>query len=311
MAVTACLVAGAGPASTRTAPVAVTDARVSEAGHPSADARALHHRKRHTRFGTTVWPREGETVRQAFLRQGRTYGDLGVVRVFFPGLPASWSTIRSNVGQAPVVVSFRALPSAVVAGRYDNQLREWFANAPRDRVTRWTFWHEPEDDVAAGTINPEMYRRAWAHIKALADRADNRRLRATLTLMCWTFEPNSHRDWRDYYAGDKVIDVLAFDCYNAGARDGNYRPPQDLFGPASRLAHRIGKPWGVAELGSVVAAGDNGRGRAEWLRRSAAYLNDHGARFASYFDSDVGTDYRLHDYPSRDAWRDQVTGGSG
>jgi hypothetical protein len=254
----------------------------------------------------SVWPNPGESYREAFQRQSRTYGHLGVVRMYFPGLPASWSAIEHNVGSSRVVVSFKADPRAVIAGRHDQQLRQWFAAAPRDRTTRWSYWHEPEDDIERGHFAAFQYRQAWQHINALAAAAHNRRLRSTLILMYWTLEANSHRSWRDYYAGDSVIDVLAFDSYNAGHQNDRYRAPREILGPASALAKRIDKPWGIAEYGSVVVAGDSGPGRARWLRQSAAFAREHGARFMSYFDSDVGTDYRLHDLPSRQAWRDQV-----
>ena len=92
-----------------------------------------------TRFGTTVYQNPGETDRQAFLRIQRTYGRLGAVRLFHPGLPADWQTITGNVGTTPVVVSFKAPPEAIVAGLYDRELRHWFATAPTDRVTWWSY----------------------------------------------------------------------------------------------------------------------------------------------------------------------------
>lgn len=256
----------------------------------------------HVRFGTTVFRQSGESYHDAFLRQQRTYGPLGAVRMFFPGLPGSWESIRNNVGDTRVIVSFKAPPAAVVAGDYDDRLRQWFKQAPQDRVTRWSYWHEPEDDISAGRFGPRMYRSAWRHINSLAQRAANPKLRSTLVLMCWTLEAGSHRNWRDYYPGNEVIDGLAFDCYNAGYDDGRYRTPDDLFSSASRLAHRVGKPWGITELGSRVATGDDGSGRAAWLRDVARYLRNHDARFCTYFDSDVGVDFRLHDQPSQTAW---------
>lgn len=264
------------------------------------------HERRHTRFGSTVFEREGETYRDAFLRVQRTYGRLGAVRMFSPGLPPSWSKIRQDVGDTRVIVSFKAEPAAILSGRHDRTLRQWFAAAPEDRITRWSYWHEPEDDIEAGQLRDGSYRRAWKHLHKLANSAHNSKLRSTLILMCWTAEKNSGRRWRDYYAGDRVVDLLAFDCYNAGHRNGRYRAPRDLLGPASRLADRIGKPWAVTELGSVVVSGDRGRGRAGWLRRTSRFLRSHDARFCTYFDSDIGVDFRLHDGPSRKAWRGLV-----
>jgi len=258
------------------------------------------------RFGASIFPRPGETYRQAYLRSQHVYGQLGAVRVFYPGLPADWATITSNVGTTPVVVSFKAPPNEIVAGLHDSQLRQWFATAPTDRVTWWSYYHEPENDVATERITAEMYKLAWTHVAALADSVGNPQLRATLTLMCWTTEPASGRDWRDYYAGNAVIDVLAWDCYNSAYRKGRYRSPSEMFARPYAAARSVGKPWAVAEFGSVLVAGDNGRGRASWLRSVASYLRSHAASYGTYFDSDVGVDYRLHDRPSRRAWRQIV-----
>jgi hypothetical protein len=255
-------------------------------------------------FGTTVFEDPGESYREAYRRVSAQYGgSLGAIRMFYPKLPASWDKITSNVDDTPVVVSFRADPSAVVSGQYDRELKQWFADAPTGRKTWWSYWHEPEDDGVSTT----QYRRAWAHIRDLADTARNAQLRATLILMCWTLAPNSGRDWRDYYPGNDVIQVMAFDCYNTGRKNGVYRDPAKMLAPVQAVASTVGKPWGIAELGSTVISTDGGeRGRAEWLRTFADEVQRRGASFATYFDSVVGFDYRLHDQPSRTAWRSIV-----
>jgi hypothetical protein len=236
---------------------------------------------------------------------------MGAVRVFYPGLPASWTKIRANYGATPLVVSFAPRPEAILSGRHDAALRTWFASAPTGRDVWWSYWHEPEND-APRAFSAKVYRQAWRHIDAIADRAGTgRRVQATLILMCWTLAKNSGRSWRDYYAGNGVVDVLGFDCYNGGHRRGRYRPVADLLGPAVALSRRTGKPWGVAELGSLVVRGDDGSGRARWLRSYARYARDHGARFVTYWDSKRTHDYRLRDRPSRSAWRTAVAGSVG
>ena len=158
----------------------------------SADGNAVR-----TRFGVSIWPKSGETYEAAFTRQSNTYGRLGVVRMYFPGMPSSWAAIEDNVGSSRVLVSFKGSPRDIVSGRYDQLLRQWFADAPTDRTTRWSYWHEPEDDIEAGAFSPALYRQAWQHVSALASAAQNKRLRSTLTLMYWTLEQNSDRSWRD------------------------------------------------------------------------------------------------------------------
>ena len=252
------------------------------------------------RFGGTVFERPGETYAQAYQRVTRTYGNLDAIRLFFPGAPSSWRKIRAKVHQTPVVVSFRMDPQAVVSGRYDRSMRRWFATAPTNRPTYWSYWHEPEND----SVNKTTYRRAWRHLDKLADQAKNRQLKSTLILMCWTLDRASGRNWRSYYAGPRAIRVLAFDCYNTGRKSNVYKRPRAILKNVVRLARRVGKPWGIAEFGStsIPAAGGHA-GRARWLRNYASYVQLKGGVFATYFDSHVGYDYRLHDRPSRTAWR--------
>ena len=264
--------------------------------------------RRSTRFGASVQRQPGESVQQAFARAQQTYGRFGAVRVFYAGLPASWATISNGYGSTPVVVSFKAPPGEVVAGRYDQELRQWFADAPTGRATWWSYYHEPENEAARDVISAETYRLAWDHVAALADSVANPDLKATLILMNWTTEPASGRAWRDYYPGDATIDVLAWDAYNPVAGKGGYRKPERMFDRVRSISHNVGKPWGVAEFGSVIAAGDDGTGRAAWLLAVADYLRDHRASFATYFDTNIGVDYRLHDEASRAAWREILAG---
>ena len=72
-----------------------------------------------------------------------------------------------------------------------------------------------------------------------------------------------------------------------------------------KAAESVGEPFAIAEMGSVLAAGDDGSARADWLRAMGTYLKKHRAEFVAYFDflwSDGGYDYRLRDQPSMRAW---------
>ena len=66
---------------------------------------------------------------------------------------------------------------------------------------------------------------AWVHIQGLAEQADNDRLRATVVLMCWTVNPESDRDWRDFAPPAELIDVFAWDCYAHGTSAETYIEP--------------------------------------------------------------------------------------
>lgn len=159
---------------------------------------------------------------------------------------------------APLVVSFKADPTAVAAGTYDAYFANWYATAPRDRAIWWTFYHEPEDDITAGAFTAADYRAAWSRLASLAAQADNSQLRATLILMCWTVNPHSGRDWNDYYARGSV-QALGWDCYNKGARKGVYQASSALLANAVATSNEARLPWGIAEMGSILVTGDAAR----------------------------------------------------
>lgn len=259
-----------------------------------------------TLFGTSIYQEPGETFAQAYQRRVATYGQMAIDRVFYPGLPAAWP---GNAGYSggPVVVSFKASPQTVLTGAYDASLKNWFATAPRGRQVWWTYFHEPEDNIEAGEFTAAQYRAAWQRIAGLADTASNSDLHATLILMCFSLEKSSGRSFADYYPGSAYIDTLGFDCYNQMAGKGGYIDPAKQFASVLSVAAAEGKPWGLAEFGSQLVAGDSGAGRAAWLVASAAWLSAHQASWVTYFDSPVSNEYRLMDSASKAAWRTVVT----
>lgn len=262
------------------------------------------------RFGSSVSRTAGEDYPDAKDRITKDFGEPGVMRIYSSGMPTPWSSIRTDLGgDAPFVVSFKAAPREVLSGRLDGQLKAWFAAAPTNRRTFWSYYHEPEDNIARGEFSAADYRAAWAHLADLATTADNRLLRPTLILMTWSLNPASHRDWHDYYA-EGSVKVLGWDGYNPYESQGRYATPAEMFDRARAASESVGRPWGIAEFGSQLAKGDSGKGRAKWLLDCAAYLRNHDIRFVTYFDAIfVGeNDFRLRDQDSRSAWRTVVSG---
>ena len=277
-------------------------------GHPSATRSVPLPSVRGTLFGLAVQPASGQSYREARIAADRRYRSLDVIRYFDPNLPQGWAKIRHAVGDHPLAISFKAPPSKVVAGRYDAQMRRWFASAPRHRTTWWSYLPEPETAVEQGEYTAAQFRAAWIHLDRLATEAGNPRLKATLTLMCYTLNPAAHRSWRDYYPGGEYVDVLAWDCYNWGADRGFYAAPATFLDRPVRLSGRLGKPWALAETGSTVVPADPA-GRAGWLSQLASYALEHEAQFVTYFDVMTRYDYRLNDAASQAAWRHAVQHG--
>ncbi|MGW1058716.1 hypothetical protein [Micromonospora rubida] len=259
---------------------------------------------RNTLPGASIHLQSGESFAAGLARSDRSYGPLRMVRVFYPGLPPAWSGSRADAADRTVVVSFKAPPGEVAAGRHDSRLAAWFRSVPHNLDVYWSYFHEPEDDIARGSYTAAQYRAAWQRLAGLADRAGNARLRATLILMCWTLNPSSHRTFEDYWPGGDAIDVLGWDCYNSGGKFNRYTDPAQVFTPMIAKSKALGKPWGLAETGSVRISGDSGTGRAGWIRAMSRYLDGQRPLWVAYYDYQVaGGDFRLTDTPSRDAWR--------
>jgi len=256
------------------------------------------------RYGASFQLERSESYESALARTDYALGRLDVVRVFYPGAPDPWP------GKAPgrdVVVSFKLDPRAVLAGDHDQDMRAWFESAPRALDVHWVYWHEPEDEVEGGSFTAAQFRDAFARLDGLADETGNPRLESTVVLMSWSTREASGRDWRDYFPPRDTVDVLAWDVYNRRGDRGHYSTPIELLDAPRKAAESVGKPFAIAELGSVLIDGDDGAGRAQWLRSMGAYLSEYRAVFVTYFNfswNDGVDDYRLRDRSSRLAWRE-------
>jgi hypothetical protein len=241
-----------------------------------------------TLFGSSVMPHSGETYAQAVTRVDQQFGGTDIARVFYGGLPAAWPGKTGSSFAGPMIVSFKDSPANVLAGKDDAKLTSWFAGAPTDRTIFWSYFHEPEEEIAAGQFTAADYRAAWAHVDALADKAANPRLRSTLILMCYSLQTYSGRTWTDYY-NPAHVDVLGWDCYNTKRDAGAYSTPSETYGLAAAASVNAGKPWGIAETGSYTSpVVGSDAAMAQWLHDDAVYLRSQGARFVSYFDSNPG-----------------------
>lgn len=239
------------------------------------------------------------------------FGTIPIVRVFDPGMVMSWDKPRTQMlAGRDLVISFRPSPQDVLSGKYDAEFAEWFAKAPSDVTIYWSYIHEPEPLIDQGSFTADQYRRAWQRIDSIADAACRPNMYATLTLTGWTTTDASKRDWRDYYAGGDVIDVMAFDPYNGASNPTavtGYPSAASMYDSVVRVAREAGKPYGLAETGSPkVPADATGSQRAAWLKDVAAYNRANGALFVTYFHSSRDGEWRLLDGPSQSAWRTAV-----
>lgn len=234
-------------------------------------------------WGSSVSRATRETEAQAFERTNAAIGPLQVVRHFIqPGKPLAWPEEYAGV---PTHVSWKFLPRDVLAGKHDAEVRAWASQAP-DHPTWWSYWHEPEDEIANGVFTAADYRAAWRRLVPIV-RDAGRDLRSTLTLMEYTLRPeHSGRTWTDYFPGDEFIDVFAWDAYFSPGR-----PITDVYRRPREVSAAAGKPWAIAE--TAVAAGDTQS--PEERRRlltelAASALVGPRPVFVCYFDSTTGGD---------------------
>jgi hypothetical protein len=289
---------GGQPTSTVTASAPVVTAPATPTASPSVVRQGIL-------FGSSLnLANGGGSFDSALASQDKKYGKLGIVRVFYPGFPASFAS-HPQLNTRPSIISFKVPAKDILSGAYDARFKAWFASAPKTTDVFWTYWHEPENDG----LNLADYRAAWARLARLSHTANNSHLHATLILMGWTLRENSGRNWRNYYAGNSSIDVLGFDIYNTGVKNtGTYKSADKLYSLAASVAKSVGKPWGLAETATLLARGDTtGSGQAAWLRSNTQFLIDNGASFASYFDTLMpGGDFRLTKALSIQAWSSAV-----
>jgi FlgD Ig-like domain len=238
----------------------------------------------------------------------KEFGRMPIVRVYYPGLPAdnAWSGGLASANHSAVIVSFKALPTTILSGADDASFRHFFDTAPSGHPIYWSYYHEPEDNIAAGQFKLADYKAAWAHVAALAKAAHNPSLHSTLILMSWDLVKASHRNWRDYLPGGGIIDVLGWDAYPVGSATNVHpqlTPPGGFMGPAIRASNSVHLPYGFPEFGLSTA-----NGRPGWLKTVGNYIMHSGALFASYFDgNEQYPTLRLTDSPSVAVWRGFVT----
>lgn len=282
--------------------------RRAPTGRVRAGCPARPYPGKHTRFGINI-STHGISFPDAVKQNGREFGQLPVLRFWDTHGPLNrvWDWQNEMPRGTKLVVSFRYSPQSVIAGKHDRQIHGFFHHTPRKRTIFWNYYHEPEAGVQNGEFTARQFRRAFRHIARIAARYCHRHLYPTLVLTGWTVDPRSHLDWKDYYPGGRYVSLVAWDPYNsATATPKHYARPADLFGNAVRASRSVHKPWGVAETGSGLVPGDDGTGRAGWLRDVARYTIRHHARFVIYFNSADGVDFRLTDATSRAAWIEQM-----
>jgi hypothetical protein len=234
------------------------------------------------------------------------FGHMPIIRVFYSGLPSpdAWTSGAPGINSSAVIVSFNALPKAILSGADDAALSHFFDTAPTGHPIYYSYYHEAEPHIAAGQFSLSDYKAAWTHIVSLASAAHNADLQSTLILTSWTVNPASGRNFRDYLPSGGVISTLGWDAYPAGTvenHDPQLTPPASFMGPEVAASRSVGLPFGFAEFALGTASG-----RPGWLTQVGNYLASSGALFGTLFDSSGFPSMQLNDPASITAWRSVV-----
>src|SRR6202042_2903350 len=217
----------------------------------------------------------------------------------------AWTTGRPAANKSAVIVSFKAEPTTILSGQDDAALSHFFDTAPTGNPIYWSYFHEPEGNIADGEFTLADYKAAWAHVVSLANAAHNPDLHSTLILGGYDFSPSSHRSWKDYLPGGGIISTLAWDAYPPGSAK-NVNPiaaaPDTFMAQEIAAAKSVGLPYGFAEFGLSTAAG-----RPAWLSDVGNYLMHSGALFATYFNGNATyPTLKLTDTASIAVWKSFV-----
>jgi FlgD Ig-like domain len=250
-------------------------------------------------------PLFGSSVGYVGLAQSTAqFGRMPIVRVYYPGLPASnaWDGGQAGANDSAVIVSFKALPKDILSGADDAALTHFFDTAPSGHPIYYSYYHEPEDNIADGEFTLADYKAAWGRVAALAGAAHNPNLHSTLILMSWDLVKASGRDWKSYLPGGGIISTLGWDAYPVGSATNvnpQPTPPADFMGPCIAASNSVGLPYGFAEFGLSTASG-----RPAWMTEVGNYLMSSGALFATVFNgvAEYPT-LQLTDQASQDVWK--------
>ncbi len=156
--------------------------------------------------GGTV-PLLGSSIlnRPDLVSDNAAFGKMPIVRVYYPRLPDAnaWTGGLASANHSAVIVSFKALPTKILSGADDASLRHFFDSAPKGHPIYYSYFHEPEDNIAAGQFRLADYKAAWARVVSIANAAHNPDLHSTLILMSYDLDPASHRHWKRAVNGSR------------------------------------------------------------------------------------------------------------
>ena len=214
----------------------------------------------------------GEGTRANYDRVSGYLGAPQVYRMFFPGSPGT-NFVGSNADYGPpVVVSFKFKPQEVVTGQWDATMTAWFESIPADREVWWSYFHEPENDIEAGSYTFAQYRAAWEHLIALAPKRAN--LHPTLILMRYSLSLPTKRPIESYVT--EGLEVLAWDSYLTGGLT-----IQKVVEEPAAVSAKFGLDFAIGETAAKDPAKVN-----QFVKDLIPAAKNAKAKFVTWFETD-------------------------
>jgi hypothetical protein len=209
-------------------------------------------------------------------------GPLHLARSFDERIPAIAAAKHHTIAGVPHIYSLKpptvSTPAGFVrdvrgfiAGRYTEAYQRLVASLPYG--TRFTVWHEPENDMDGATFRA-LTERAVADLRMVV--VDPRRVSYGVIALSYQYEHDSkdhtltasgklNPGWLD---AAKLADWVGLDVYAGGPDD--FLPISADPGAQRWLdliVAEAGKPWGIAERGISNHAGESARAKmlmADW-----------------------------------------------
>jgi hypothetical protein len=201
--------------------------------------------------------------------------------------------------------------AAAAAGKYDAVIRAHVAGY-RGKRLKFAPWHEPEDDIEAGTLKLADWRAGVTHLVTLFASINNPLVELWVVLMDFTFDPASKRNPDDYWVPG--VDGYGIDGYDvpSARHDGTpSKSPSQIAGAFSAWldghvaklpagSKPVRKGW--IEVGSVADFTDATK-RPKWIASLGPFVEAENFTDVSYF-SEPGPkgDWPLHQVVHRTAY---------
>jgi hypothetical protein len=208
---------------------------------------------------------------------------------------------------------------------WDARVKTFVASLPKNSFV--TNWHEPENDIEAGTFTAAQWRAALVKLAQLVrqvNAADGGHRKVSVILMYDTVYGYKGRDPMNYWPGKDPngrnwADVISFDtyalphntmtaCCPRGFTDGvKWQQPKYLLDPSIAFARKIGSPWMISEFGYLEDVNNPTR-KAKAITDFVAYARANGALSIEYWDNyGSRADWQLrYSAAATKAWRDAL-----